>query len=91
VADGRSLADRDIAATRRSYAFVRGLSVLGWLVLDGVAYGALHRHGHDARDVFYGVAGLSGLMLLGWLAFLGGLRRRDLARHGNPSYDPRSR
>jgi hypothetical protein len=88
-------AARDVAATKRSYLFVRAASVVGWLVLLG-AVGAptvlAHRSG-PAADAFWGIAAVTGLALCGWLAFLGGLRRRDLSRIEQPAerYDPRSR
>jgi hypothetical protein len=88
-------AERDVAATKRSYLFVRGTSVLAWLVLLGVlgAPTILAHHSGAAADAFWAITAVTGLALLGWLAFLGGLRRRDLARieRPTPRYDPRSR
>jgi hypothetical protein len=88
-------AERDIAATKRSYLFIRGSSVVAWLVLLG-ALGTptiLKHHTGGAADAFWVVAAVTGLALVAWLAFLGGLRRRDLSRIERPAprYDPRSR
>jgi hypothetical protein len=87
--------ERDAAATRRSYLFVRSMSVAGWLVLLAVvgAPTILAHHTGPSADVFWVVAAVSGLGLWGWLAFLGGLRRRDLSRiaRSPERYDPRSR
>lgn len=88
-------AERDVAATKRSYLFVRVMSVAAWLaVLVAVGGGTIdsHRSG-PAADAFWAIAALTGLALCGWLAFLGGLRRRDLSRIERPAprYDPRSR
>ena len=87
--------ERDIASTKRSYLFVRASSVGAWLVLLGVlgAPTILAHHTGPAADAFWAVAALTGLALCGWLAFLGGLQRRDLARieRPTPRYDPRSR
>jgi hypothetical protein len=88
-------AERDIAATKRSYLFVRASSVAAWLVLLGVlgAPTILAHHTGPAADAFWAIAAVTGLALCGWLAFLGGLRRRDLSRIERPTqqYDPRSR
>jgi hypothetical protein len=83
----------DVAATKRSYAFVMWVSVLVWVALVAAVVVATHRvSGHRTAIV---VAAVSGLALLGWLAFLRGLRRRELSRSdptdGVGRYDPRSR
>jgi hypothetical protein len=88
-------AERDIAATNRSYMFVRAASVAAWLLLLGVvgAPTILAHHTGPPADAFWAITAVTGLALCGWLAFLGGLRRRDLARIERPAsrYDPRSR
>ncbi len=92
---GVTPAERDVAATKRSYLFVRASSVVGWLVLLAVvgAPTILTHHTGPAADAFWAIAAVTGLALWGWLAFLGGLRRRDLSRIDRPAarYDPRSR
>jgi len=95
VATAPSPAERDVAATKRSYLFVRAMSVAAWLAVLGAVGGATigsHRSG-PAADAFWAIAAVTGLALCGWLAFLGGLRRRDLSRIERPAprYDPRSR
>ena len=73
-------AARDVAATKRSYLFVSAASVVAWLVLVVAVGGATGLSHGASRDAVYAVAGISGLLLCGWLAFLAGLKRRDLGR-----------
>jgi hypothetical protein len=71
---------RDEAATRRSYAFLIAMSVAGW-VLFTVAMTVAWRAAAASRGTGYLAAeAVATLALAGWVAFLGGLRRRDLAR-----------
>lgn len=88
-------AARDAAATKRSYAFIAWSSVIAWAVLLGVVGAVTAKAGPLlSDDAFVATAGATSVALLGWLAFLRGLRRRDLERiEGTRAgrYDPRSR
>ena len=87
------LPERDAAAVRRSYAFVLSLSCGIWAVLVLVASAVGLRDRGGAGTAAAVVVAVTGLALLGWVLFLRGLRRRELARlePERPGYDPRSR
>jgi hypothetical protein len=87
----REVAERRAADTRRSYRFVIGVSVLAWLVVVALLVAATGLHAGRVAGVL-----ASTVALAGWLAFLRGHERRDLARleglaePAPPRFDPRS-
>jgi len=87
-----SAPERDTAATKRSYVFLVICSVLLWAM---VMAGAVAAHASGRAGVGAGAFGAICLVatgtLVGWLAFLRGLRRRDLQRVQGARSTARSR